>query len=575
MDRWIRLCVMDMGIDMRIDKGWDGKEEEGRVWIEHPLIKPKSIERREYQISIAEAAKKRNTLVVLPTGLGKTTIALLLIADMLNQGKRALFLAPTRVLVHQHYNFLKENLLSSDVVVLTGEVQKYERVDVWSNADVVCSTPQITLNDIERGFINAGDFALLVFDEVHRAVGDYSYVRIASLLLTDSSYTTTRIVGFTATLPDDRERVLEIARNLRIERIEVRDESSPDVRPYIKDTRVEFVTVDLTPLMRRIRVHVEKALQRRLEELKSLGIINSTRVNLSHLINARESIAGIRGSARALYSAIRLSHALKVLDTQGITAFTRFYERLREKGGVGVRDLLEDGELKHAFELARGAEVSGLEHPKLSRLIEILRKEGFSSSEYDYSSSSSSVSSNNSRRGKAIVFTSYRDSVEVITSRLRDSGFRVGYLIGKAGMYGLRQDEQVEAVSRFKAGEYDILVATSVGEEGLDIAECNLVIFYDNVPSAIRFVQRKGRTGRRIPGKVIVLVAKDTIDEAYHWISRRKVRQVRSIADIVNRMIANSSSSRDSNSVGSRSKSYSSSCSNSNTNITNLDDFIR
>ncbi len=565
-------------MDMRIDNGWGGNEE-GKLWVEHPLIRPKSIERREYQISIADIAKKSNTLVVLPTGLGKTTIALLLIADILNKGKRALFLAPTRVLVHQHYNFLKEHLVGSKVSVLTGEVQRYERIDIWKSADVVCSTPQIALNDIERGFISAGDFALLVFDEAHRAVGDYSYARIASLLVTGSS--NVKIVGFTATLPDDRERVLEIVRNLMIERVEVRDESSPDVRPYIKDTRVEFVTVDLTPVMRRIRVHVENALQRRLEELKSLGIINSTRVNLSHLIDAREVIAG-KGSARALYSAIRLSHALKVLDTQGISAFTRFYERLKEKSGIGVRDLLEDGELRHAFELARGAEVSGLEHPKLSRLVEVLRKEGFSKSDgHDHTSTSGSDSDSdsdgysgsgsgsgsgiNNRRGKAIVFTTYRDSVEVITSRLRDSGFKVGYLIGKAGAYGLRQEEQIDAVSRFKAGEYDILVATSVGEEGLDIAECNLVIFYDNVPSAIRFVQRKGRTGRRMPGKVIVLVAKGTIDEAYHWIGRRKVRQVRSIADAVNRMIADGKGSESARS----SKFYSSS------SLTNLDDFIR
>lgn len=550
-----------VGMDMRIDKDWD--KEEGKVWVEHPLIRPKSIERREYQISIADTAKTSNTLVVLPTGLGKTTIALLLIADMLNQGKRALFLAPTRVLVHQHYNFLNEHLVDSKVSVLTGEVHRHERIDIWNSTDVVCSTPQITLNDIERGLVNAGDFALLVFDEAHRAVGDYPYARIASLLITGSS-NVTRVVGFTATLPDDRERVLEIVRNLMIERIEVRDESSPDVRPYIKDTKVEFVTVDLTPVMRRIRAHVNNALQKRLEELKSLGIINSTRVNLSNLIDAREVIVG-KGSARALYSAIRLSHALKVLDTQGIRAFTRFYERLREKSGVGVRDLLEDGELRHAFELARGAEVSGLEHPKLSRLVDVLREEGFSRHD-GYNDTSIGSNITNDRRGKAIVFTTYRDSVEVITSRLRDSGFKVGYLIGKAGMYGLRQEEQIDAVSRFKAGEYDILVATSVGEEGLDIAECNLVIFYDNVPSAIRFVQRKGRTGRRIPGKVIVLVTRDTIDEAYHWISRRKVRQVRSIADTVNRMIADG---KGSNSASRGNKFYSSA------NLTNLDDFIR
>jgi Fanconi anemia group M protein len=580
----------DMGIGSSSSNNNNNNNDDDG-WIEHELIKPRSIEKRGYQISIASVARQKNTLVVLPTGLGKTTIALLLIADTLKHGGRALFLAPTRVLVHQHYNFLKEHILHDGIAVLTGNTPRHERMEVWSSASVVCSTPQVTLNDIERGFIDAGDFALLVFDEAHRAVGDYSYGRIASLLANASSSSTgagVRIIGFTATLPDDKEKVLEIASNLMIERIEVRDESSPDVRPYIKDTKIEFVTITLTPVMRRIREHVERALQSRLEELKRLGVISSTRVNMSNLIDARESISGIKGSTVPLYSAIRLSHALKVLDTQGITAFTRFYERLREKGGIGVRSLVEDRELRSAYELARGAELSGLEHPKLSRLVEILRREGFSPDEGYYSVSSSNSNSNNNsnyRRGKVLIFTSYRDSVEVITSRLIAEGFKVGYLIGKAGEYGLKQEEQVEAVNRFRAGEYSILVATSVGEEGLDIAECNLVIFYDNVPSAIRFVQRKGRTGRRMPGKVIVLVAKDTIDEAYHWISRKKVRQVRSIASIVNRIIANrtgnnkdySSSNGKSSDISSSDDgaSYGNNIYHSSTNLTNLDDFIK
>ncbi|MEM4285880.1 MAG: helicase-related protein [Candidatus Nitrosocaldus sp.] len=574
-----------MSTDMSRDSSNSNYNDDSE-WVEHELIKPRSIERRGYQISIASTAMKKNTLVVLPTGLGKTTIALLLIADTLKQGRRALFLAPTRVLVHQHYNFLKEHLLHDGIAVLTGNTPRHERMDIWSNASVVCSTPQVTLNDIERGFIDAGDFALLVFDEAHRAVGDYSYSRIASLLATKASNAAIRIIGFTATLPDDREKVLEIARNLMIDRIEVRDESSPDVRPYIKDTRIELVTVTLTPVMMKIRMHLERALQSRLEELKRLGVISSTKANMSNLIEARESISGVKGSAAQLYSAIRLSHALKVLDTQGITAFTRFYERLMEKGGIGVRSLLEDRELRTAFELARGAMVSGLEHPKLSRLVEILKREGFAPDMGNYSSygssdsnsksnnnnnssSSSSSSSSNSSRGKALIFTSYRDSVEVITSRLIDEGFRVGYLIGKAGEYGLRQEEQVEAVNRFRAGEYNILVATSVGEEGLDIAECNLVIFYDNVPSAIRFVQRKGRTGRRIPGRVIVLVTKDTIDEAYHWISRKKVRQVRGIVNMVNRIIGDKACSNY-NDKGSSSNTY-----HNSTNLSRLDDFLR
>jgi Fanconi anemia group M protein len=73
------------------------------------------------------------------------------------------------------------------------------------------------------------------------------------------------------------------------------------------------------------------------------------------------------------------------------------------------------------------------------------------------------------------------------------------------------------------------LVATRVGEEGLDIAEVNQVIFYDNVPSSVRFIQRRGRTGRKNTGKLVVLIAKNTIDETYYWIGRRKMTAAKSM----------------------------------------------
>ena len=77
--------------------------------VEHEFIVPDSIEVRDYQINLAQQAKTENSLVVLPTGLGKTTIALHVIADCLSKRKGGiLFLAPTRVLANQHYEFLKK-----------------------------------------------------------------------------------------------------------------------------------------------------------------------------------------------------------------------------------------------------------------------------------------------------------------------------------------------------------------------------------------------------------------------------------------------------------------------------------
>ena len=158
-----------------------------------------------------------------------------MIAETLTKSKgRCLFLAPTRVLVNQHYEFLKNHLQIFDIAMVTGEDVMSERKKAWDNS-VICATPQITLNDLDRRVIKPEDFSLVIFDEVHRAIGDYAYCSIASLIKQNNP----RIVGMTATIPSDRVRASAIVNNLGIKKIEMRDETSDDVRPYIHETNIE------------------------------------------------------------------------------------------------------------------------------------------------------------------------------------------------------------------------------------------------------------------------------------------------------------------------------------------------
>jgi Fanconi anemia group M protein len=188
----------------------------------------------------------------------------------------------------------------------------------------------------------------------------------------------------------------------------------------------------------------------------------------------------------------------------------RFCDRTREKKGAGIKDLFEnDPNFIRAVAFAQDAQKKGIEHSKIVKLAEIVK----------------------SLSGRAIVFTSYRDSVEIIHSKLVELGVSAGFLIGKAGEAGLKQKQQIETVQKFRDGEYKVLIATRVGEEGLDISEVNDVIFFDNVPSSIRFVQRKGRTGRKAEGNLTVLIAKGTIDEAYYWVGQRKIKAAQSMGD--------------------------------------------
>ena len=482
-------------------------------YFEHKLIKKESIEYRAYQVSLANQAIKENCLVVLPTGLGKTTVALQVIAEFLSRRTGGvLFLAPTRVLAHQHYEFLKKNLLIDDIALITGEDPVVKRKKLWINS-IICATPEITKNDLDRQIVSYNQFRLLIFDEAHRTIGDYAYSGIAERFQT----TDVRILGMTATLPSEKEKATEILNILKITSIAQRTEDSPDVIPYVQQTDIQWITVDLPPEMKEIQACIKVALESRYKDLRRAGLNLSDSKSLSQLLRVREFvIRQNRKAAKPLFTAIRIIHALNVLESHGITSFLRFCERTQVKKGIGIKDLFEnDLNFAKAIRLAKLAQSKGIEHPKIIKLKEIIE----------------------SLQGKALVFTSYRDSVDVIHQKLIEMGIAAGFLIGKAGETGLKQKKQIETVQKFRDGEYKVLVATRVGEEGLDISEVNLVVFFDNVPSSIRYIQRKGRTGRKDTGRLVVLIAKDTVDETYYWIGKRKVSAAKNMGDKMSKVL--------------------------------------
>jgi ERCC4-related helicase len=491
-------------------------ENQKASFVGLPMVRPGSLEARKYQIELSEIAAEQNTLAVLPTGLGKTAIALLTIAHFLslNQENHCLILAPTRVLVHQHFSFLQKHLAVSEdeIGVLTGEDTIGNRKEVWGKR-VVCATPQVMVSDLRRGNCDIQSFSLIVFDEVHRAVGNHAYCTIGAMyneLKRDG-----RILGITASLPSDQKKVEEIVSKLKISKIEARDERDQDVKPYVFKTDVEWIELTLPAELKEIQRLMKESLDFRLKLLEDAALIKSNRygsITLKDLLRLRLKVDQIQSSQlrNALFSSIRLLHALNLLETQSLSAFKAFMDRLyARKRGYGMGELLNDSRVKLALDKTEIALASGIEHPKMAEVLKLC---------------------NGLKRGeRVIVFASYRDTVDQIYTNLVKHGFRAGYLIGKSGQSGQSQKKQIQALDELREGVYDILVATQVGEEGLDVAECNLVIFYDNVPSAVRFIQRKGRTGRKKEGRICVFLTKGTRDEAYYWLSRRRLKDVRKV----------------------------------------------
>jgi len=486
-------------------------------FVRVPLVKQGALEQRTYQIEVAKKSAEQNTLIVLPTGLGKTAIAALIVAEFLSKSPqaKALVLAPTRVLANQHYSFFVNNLdlPKDEIAILTGEDPDSIRDSTWSKR-LVCATPQVTVVELEKRKFKVEDFSLIIFDEVHRAVGNYAYTQIASVF--NEFRKDGRVIGMTASLPSDKTKIEEILSKLKITKIETRDEKSDDVKPFVYRTDVDWIEVQLDPELKSIQELLRSSLNTRLKMMEDAALLhrnNYGSITLKDLLKLRTKIDQIQSSQlrNALFSSIRLHHALNLLETQSLSSFSKFMDRLNErKRGFGMSELLKDERINEACQKASHLLSEGKEHPKMKKILDLAK----------------TIPAGE----RGIIFASYRDTVEQIHTELTKNGFRAGRLIGKSGETGQSQKNQIRSLQQLREGIFDILAATQVGEEGLDVADCNVVVFYDNVPSAVRFVQRKGRTGRRKDGRLYVLITKGTRDEAYYWLSRKRLGESKKIA---------------------------------------------
>jgi Fanconi anemia group M protein len=498
--------------------------DDEEAYVDHPLLQPGFIERRRYQLELASDARDSHTLVCLPTGLGKTTVSLLVTAERLHEiGGTALFLAPTKPLVQQHADFYREALSIPDdeITVFTGEVRPDDRAALWTESRIVIATPQVVENDLIGGRISLSDVTHLTFDECHRATGDYAYVYIAERYHADAE--APLVTGMSASPGGDEEAILTVCENLGLSEVAVMTEDDADVADYTHDTEVEWERVTLPDAVLEIRDAINEVITDRLEKLKRLGVTNKTSPDLS-----QRDLNSMRGQLQDLIDAdqsegyegmsihaevMKLRRAVELAETQSVESLRRYFERQRNAARASgaskaSQRLVSEPKVREAM---RKAEDFDDLHPKFRQTRVLLAQTlGIGGGE------------------RVIVFTESRDTAEALTDFLSES-FDVRRFVGqgdKEGSDGMTQKEQGETLDSFRNGEFEVLVSTSVAEEGLDVPEVDLVLFYEPVPTAIRSIQRKGRTGRQDEGRVVVLMAEDTRDEAFFWISRRREQEM-------------------------------------------------
>ncbi len=505
-------------------------------YLNHPLIKPNTIEARLYQQTLFASCIKENSLVVLPTGLGKTVLYLMITAQRLEkfpEGK-IVFCAPTKPLLDQHERTTRNslNIDPDKIVQISGQIDPKKRKEIWSNGQVFITTPQTIQNDIIQRRIKLEEIVFLCLDEAHKAVGDHSYVFIAEQYIKKA--TNPLLLGITASPGSRIERIDEVQSNLGITNIEMRDESSDDVKQYIHAIDENWEIIPLSNEFKTIIETLNDLFKVILEGLKELKVIKSA----SPKNNPRRELLQLRARVNEIYSnsdqedrtdfframsfvgnSIRLSHAIELIETQGIPSLSKYLEgQISDikfgKGSRALKELMFSDEMRRVVEAVQALQEEKIIHPKIERLKDIVAEELLKNP-----------------NNRILVFAHYRVASKMISEELNKiDGIKSHWFVGQSsakGEKGLSQKEQIEIMQAFRDGFYNALVSTSVAEEGLDIGECELVIFYDAVPSAIRLIQRKGRTGRRKEGKVIMLIAEGTRDEAYMWASKRQVQKMK------------------------------------------------
>ncbi|KAJ6230333.1 fanconi anemia group m protein [Anaeramoeba flamelloides] len=526
-------------------------ETESETWI-YPTNYPI----RNYQFNISQTALFHNTLVALPTGLGKTLIAAVVMYNYFRwfpTGK-ILFLAPTKPLVHQQIDAVSKiiGVTKNDGCEITGQTNPELRKDLYKHKRVFFATPQTIVNDLNRGILLANEVVCLILDEAHKATGNYDYCNIIKKVL--NSTNKFRILGLSATPGATNQQIQRIIGNLMITKLEVRtddsDTPSLDIYPYLNQKKIEEIVVPIkdngifnkvisiyAPYLNNLigtlydngvfwTQDLESASKGSLVKsfqkfTKTKSTYNGQKIPFYKFVNLIETFS----------SAISLFYGFQLLLNYGLKSFFDFLknqyssENQNSNGNQNNKGsnksqlrnskkkfLNSETYQKLMHYLTQVFEKKGIEsHPKLTKLKKIIVNHF-------------RTCQNNDTR--VMIFSNYRTSVIEITSILSElPTIKIMPFIGQSStnsQRGYTQLEQQLIIEKFKQGCYNTLVSTSIGEEGLDIGEVDLIICYDAQSDPKRTVQRFGRTGRKRKGKVIILLTEGKEEKIYQFNKKKK-----------------------------------------------------
>ena len=468
--------------------------------------------------------------MVMPTGFGKTAVEWMVMAEFLRlHEKKIILIAPTTGLVAQQQRMAREMMNIDPELILryTGETPPEKRTEIWQKGRVLMATPQVIRNDATNRRISLDEVSLIIFDEAHHATGNHAYAQVGDLFLSQNNGGFT--LAATASPGSTKGAILEVAKRLGIDRLDVSIKDEALLRPYAVKLHNDIIYVDLPESLKTLIFPLQEHQSREVENIQRMGFMGSVKNLTSRIITeAQQSVSRAisrrdkRGynAARKISDIRRMHMLLDLLKTQGVYAGLAFLDKAETEGRTGDRgtNRFLSQPVIHNFRI--NAKNLGELHPKAGIVREMVLDR-----------------INQNPHSRILIFTEYRYTVKNLTELLSNiEGVKVSQFIGQSTsgkQKGMTQKEQLARLEEFRSGEVNVLVATSVGEEGLDVPAAELVLMYEPVPSAIRSIQRRGRTARQSSGTVKTLVANDTRDQyVSHAAKARERKMYNNLSDI-------------------------------------------
>ncbi|XP_057708991.1 interferon-induced helicase C domain-containing protein 1 isoform X1 [Corythoichthys intestinalis] len=526
---------------------------------------------RDYQMDVAKPALEgENIIICLPTGSGKTRVAVYIARQHLDdrraKGKtgKVVILVNTIPLVEQHYStefhrFLKQ---AYKVERVSGKsMLKISFTDIVKKNDVIICTAQILENCLEESLqgedkgLHLKDITLMIIDECHhtkkgevynRVMMHYLKLKNKNRLLKKEQKETVplpQILGLTASigvgdatkLESAVKNILQICASLDASQIRTGNlgvySNEPDKQiVLVEDKEMDPFGDVIKRIMRIIQDDVK------LSPTCELGSQNYEQwVVQCEQQAAKEEAQEVRvcvAHLRWYNDALMLSNTIRMRDAFSFLN-KKYEEELKSKTCPEEDHVINITETERKLfnlfrdnknELEKLSENQSYENDSLSKL-----RKGIL---YEFSTRP---------KARGIIFTKSRQSAIALShwiqenDKFDDIGVKASYLIGSGDqslVKPMTPAEQKDVLNRFRNGAVNLLVATSVAEEGLDIPACNFVICYGRVTNEIAMIQSQGRARAKDSSYIVIEVKGSGVTEKESVNEYRKDLMTKAIAKI-------------------------------------------